>query len=1258
MSNIDDYDPSVSLSSYFASRTSTRLARLWAVEKAIHDLAEAGIVQMFEGAGTDPTGLTGYANTKLWLNVSAGVTASPGVVRYYDGTGDETDINNWPVLTVAGFRSHIDVYSQAEVVALIAGGLPTFTSDNFSNESSVTGATITDALNTLLTALANYLPTSQKGAANGVASLDGSGKLTAAQIPDSIASPFQFEGTWNASTNSPALADGVGNEGDLYRVSVAGTTSLDGEASWAVGDELYFGGGVWNKLAGGSNAISTPDYDVQVDGGVKLIGKSGTHGQSCGGYYYTVVVTNDERILIWGDHDVFAFNPIDDALDAYELPLPWDTSTVKIEAVYCAYDFMLVQTDEATGNLYAIGANADGQLGQGNTTALTALTNISAFSSVHVDKVFTSGGDPNAGANFWFAIMDDGDLWGCGENGNYQMGDGTTTDWTTPAQIEDSGSNPLENIVEVSFVGTTSGQLARATDGSVWRWGVNADGQLGDNTTSTITQPEQVETSPGSGIARTDIARAVVTGGNTTASRASAYLLTTAGKLLFSGDAAYGLGDNTTTSRTVFTACTGLIDNETVSDIFLGGGEYATAVAIDSTGGVWMCGYMATDALQGAGSTTNILEFLEIGANLPSGWNGAATSCLIAGGNANTTIFLEATISGAKRLASIGHDASYQTGQNRSVAAASQTWQEIHGMRGTLSAYQVHGNYTNFGLQTLNTEGESRYHGYNVTGMAGNGNTVIDIIPTQQPQRTGLPRKLKAPVHLGAYSAVTEYSFQDMVSNQGATWIYRAGVSPSTGNAPPTLPTESNTYWQLVATPGADGDPGDTGDPGAAGADGVDPGVLLTWDTANDDSNPGAGEIKASVADLSSDGTLYINDADRSSNSIRAFLATLADTDQRGTIYLTRTSDGAQAVLTVSGSVTQVTDYSKVPFTHDSGATSFSASDAVSLLFARGGNDGAGDATVAGTITDNRIVRGDGGAKGIQESGAAIDDSGNIVPSSDDGSALGTASLKWSDLFLASGALINWNNGNVTLTHSPGALSFGTSLNLTLGSIELGHASDTTIARSGAGDITIEGNAVYRAGGTDVAVADGGTGASTASAAFGNLKQAASLTATGVVELGTAAEINTGSDTGRVPSIDELRKSNYGVAVVPILVFDDSEDVATGDGAGDIFWRVPSILNGWDLIGVAGCHQTAGTGSGSETTDIQIHNVTQAADMLTTKLTIDEDETDSSSAAAAAAIDASNDDVATGDQLRIDVDAVTGTSAPKGLLVELQFRKP
>jgi hypothetical protein len=53
--------------------------------------------------------------------------------------------------------------------------------------------------------------------------------------------------------------------------------------------------------------------------------------------------------------------------------------------------------------------------------------------------------------------------------------------------------------------------------------------------------------------------------------------------------------------------------------------------------------------------------------------------------------------------------------------------------------------------------------------------------------------------------------------------------------------------------------------------------------------------------------------------------------------------------------------------------------------------------------------------------------------------------------------------------------------------IQLGHDSDTTLARASAGDISVEGNTVYRAGGTDVAVADGGTGAGTASAAKTNL---------------------------------------------------------------------------------------------------------------------------------------------------------------------------
>lgn len=57
-------------------------------------------------------------------------------------------------------------------------------------------------------------------------------------------------------------------------------------------------------------------------------------------------------------------------------------------------------------------------------------------------------------------------------------------------------------------------------------------------------------------------------------------------------------------------------------------------------------------------------------------------------------------------------------------------------------------------------------------------------------------------------------------------------------------------------------------------------------------------------------------------------------------------------------------------------------------------------------------------------------------------------------------------------------LGLGTAASPQFTAINIGHASDTTITRTGAGDIAVEGNALYRAGGTDVPLADGGTGAS------------------------------------------------------------------------------------------------------------------------------------------------------------------------------------
>ncbi len=102
-------------------------------------------------------------------------------------------------------------------------------------------------------------------------------------------------------------------------------------------------------------------------------------------------------------------------------------------------------------------------------------------------------------------------------------------------------------------------------------------------------------------------------------------------------------------------------------------------------------------------------------------------------------------------------------------------------------------------------------------------------------------------------------------------------------------------------------------------------------------------------------------------------------------------------------------------------------------------------------------------------------------------------------------------------------LGLGTSDSPQFTAINLGHASDTTIARSGAGDITVEGNAIYRAGGTDVPVADGGTGSSTAGGARTNLGFTKPLINYAVSTLNT---IQTGTTT--IPFDDTIPQNTEG----------------------------------------------------------------------------------------------------------------------------------
>jgi hypothetical protein len=97
-----------------------------------------------------------------------------------------------------------------------------------------------------------FVPLTQKGAALGVATLDSGGKIPATQLPSTV---MDYKGNWNASTNTPTLADGVGSTGDVYRTNVAGTQDLgSGPQTFAVGDWVVYNGTIW-ELSNNSSAV-------------------------------------------------------------------------------------------------------------------------------------------------------------------------------------------------------------------------------------------------------------------------------------------------------------------------------------------------------------------------------------------------------------------------------------------------------------------------------------------------------------------------------------------------------------------------------------------------------------------------------------------------------------------------------------------------------------------------------------------------------------------------------------------------------------------------------------------------------------------------------------------------------------------------------------------------------------------------------------------------------------------------------------------
>jgi alpha-tubulin suppressor-like RCC1 family protein len=245
-----------------------------------------------------------------------------------------------------------------------------------------------------------------------------------------------------------------------------------------------------------------------------------------------------------------------------------------------------------------------------------------------------------AGSAHSIALKFDGTVWTWGSNAYGQLGNGNNTDSSTPVQVKS-----LANVVAIAA--GFYHNVAVKSDGTVWAWGNNADGQLGIGSTTNSNVPVQMITAVGPPVVNVANAVAVAAGLNHS-------LVLTTGGILAAGDNTFGqlgTGNNTTSHVAVVTTTAGI--PASISAIAAGRNH---SLALTSAGTVWAWGDDSVGQLGDGGAVaqnapvatltlTNITQIstrdsaslaLQSG-GVVFGW-GANESGQLAQGNVNTPV--------------------------------------------------------------------------------------------------------------------------------------------------------------------------------------------------------------------------------------------------------------------------------------------------------------------------------------------------------------------------------------------------------------------------------------------------------------------------------------------------------------------------------------------------------------------------------------------------------------------------------------------
>ncbi len=474
----------------------------------------------------------------------------------------------------------------------------------------------------------------------------------------------------------------------------------------------------------GDNVTSTSAIPVAVRTDGVLAGK--TVASVAAGYSSTVALCSDGTLAAWGNNTNGQLG--NNGTTQSAVPVAVTVNGVlagkTVTAVAAGASHALALCSD--GTLAAWGHNLYGQLGNNSTTQSSVPVAVSTTGAMAGKTVVAVA----AGYYHSMALCSDGTVFAWGYNFYGQLGNNSTTNSSVPVAVTTSGTALAGKTVSAVAAGQYH-SLASCSDGTVAAWGYNAYGQLGNNSTTNSSVPVAVTTS--GALAGKTVTR--VSAGFT-----HSLALCSDGKLVTWGNNTYGqLGNNSTTQSTVPVAVStsGVLAGKTVIRM-AGGASHTLALCSDGTLTTW--GYNFYGQLGGNGTANSSVP---VDVSISGVLAGKAAAVLSAGNSYSVALCLDGTV------ASWGSNFNGQLGSGGGTSFPVPTPVSTAGtpLSGKTLIAQSAGGAHSLGLCS---DGTLAAWGSNSNGQMGNNSTTDSSVPVAVSNSGVLAGKTVVAVAAGA----------------------------------------------------------------------------------------------------------------------------------------------------------------------------------------------------------------------------------------------------------------------------------------------------------------------------------------------------------------------------------------------------------------------------------------------------------------------------------------------------------------------------